>query len=75
MKSAYVGVLSITELKDARWNIEIRKSMYLTLQHKILLILRKLHGRSTYTIALPLPTRGPPISPLPPPVPQGPPGA
>ena len=25
MKSAYVGVLSITELKNARWNIEIHK--------------------------------------------------
>jgi len=23
VKSAYVGVLSITELKDARWNTEI----------------------------------------------------
>jgi len=23
VKSAYVGVLSITELKNARWNIEI----------------------------------------------------
>jgi len=25
MKSAYVGILSIIELKNARWNIEIRK--------------------------------------------------
>jgi len=25
MKSAYVGVLSIIELKNARWNIEMSK--------------------------------------------------
>jgi len=28
VKSAYVGVLSITELKNARWNIEKRENVY-----------------------------------------------
>jgi len=48
MKSACVGVLSIIELKNARWNIEILSEIFVivtTIERDIAIIVRRLSFR------------------------------
>jgi len=46
MKSACIGVLSIIELKNARWNIEINESYFLFYIQKQMLSVATVWGRT-----------------------------